>query len=145
MLKREITYPDFFTDEEVTEEFYFNITETEFFEFELEYTGGIEEFIKTIVRTEDMQELVKLFKRLILLSFGRKEGSNFVKSDEIAKAFSQTAAYNALFIELTTNDVKAAEFVNGLMPKGSQKKTDQDKPLGPPPVPASLAAPTPQS
>ena len=142
MLKRSITYPDFFTDEEITEDFYFNVTESEFFEFELEFAGGMEEFIKTIIRTEDLKELVKLFKRLILLSVGEKQGSAFVKSPEFATAFSQTSAYNTLFMELATDDKKGAEFINGITPKTFKQEAQQDKPLGPPPTPTnSLAAP----
>ena len=31
-------------------------------------------------------------------------------------AFSETEAYSKLFMELATDDVKAAEFVNGIIP-----------------------------
>ena len=36
-------------------------------------------------------------------------------------AFSQTAAYDALFMELATDADKAAAFVNGILPKKFQK------------------------
>ena len=52
MLKREITYTDFFTEEEVTEEFYFNLTEVEVIELNAQYPGGFEYFMKKLVTAE---------------------------------------------------------------------------------------------
>ena len=44
----------------------------------------------------------------------------FVKTDEngrpLSVAFSETEAYSILFMELATDDAKAAEFVNGIIP-----------------------------
>lgn len=56
------------------------------------------------------------FKKIILAAYGIREGNRFIKSPQISEEFSQTAAYDALFSELTLEDNKAAEFINGIMP-----------------------------
>ena len=68
-----------------------------------------------------MREILKIFKDIILLSYGKKsdDGRLFVKNEELREEFSQTAAYSALYMELL-DDKKAAEFINGIVP--SDKK-----------------------
>ena len=117
MLKRTITYSDY-NGVERTEDFYFNLTQAELMEMELSTTGGLTEMIDKIVKSQDAPAIIKVFKDLVLKAYGEKsaDGKRFVKSDEIATAFSQTEAYSILFMELATNDKKAAEFVNGIVP-----------------------------
>lgn len=117
MLKRDIKYRTF-DDEEVTETFYFNITKSEVVELEVGHEGGMEAFIKRIVRTNDSKALIAEFKRIILLAYGEKsdDGKRFVKSDELRNAFSQTAAYDALFMDLATNENSAVDFIRGVLP-----------------------------
>ena len=56
-------------------------------------------------------------------SYGEKsaDGKRFIKTPEIAEAFSQTEAYSVLFMELATNADSAAAFVNGIIPKSNGK------------------------
>ena len=140
MLKRDITYKDFFTDQMVTEEFYFNLTEAELIEFEVDYEGGFQAAIMAVIRAEDQKTLVAEFKKIILLSYGIRVGNNFEKSDQIRDQFTSTAAYSELFMELATDSAAAAVFMNGIIP--TVEKTDQDKPVGPPPSPMAPPAPT---
>lgn len=125
MLKREITYEDFNGDT-VTDTVYFNLTRTEIVELQLTYDGGLEETIKKIIRSEDLQALIAEFKHIVLLSFGEKsaDGKRFVKNDDIREAFSQTAAYDALFMELATNENAAADFIKGIIPADMTKEVE---------------------
>lgn len=118
MLKKTITYVDY-EDNERTEDFYFNLSNAELAEMELSAEGGLEKIIRKIIAEQRVDELVKIFKDLILNSYGEKslDGRRFVKSKELSTAFSQTEAYSDLFIELATNEEAATAFVNGLMPK----------------------------
>lgn len=118
MLKKTIKYVDC-NEVEREEDFYFNLTEAELMEMEYGTTGGFSEMIKKIIAAQDTPTIMKIFKELLLKSYGEKsaDGKRFVKSDEISTAFSQTEAYSKLFMELATDDVKAAEFVNGVIPK----------------------------
>jgi len=121
MLKKTITYTDY-NDNERTEDFYFNLSKAEVAEMELSVTGGLSDMIHKIIETRDIPEITKLFKKLILLSYGEKssDGKRFIKSEELSTAFSQTEAYSQLFMELGSNDEAAAAFVNGIMPKDIQ-------------------------
>lgn len=117
MLKRDITFEDF-DGNTVTETHYFNISKPELIELEVEYKQGLSTMIQEIIKAEDNKTIVKLFKRIILLAYGERseDGKRFIKSDEISEAFSQTNAYNRLFMELIENEGVAAEFLIGTLP-----------------------------
>jgi hypothetical protein len=123
MLKKTITYNDY-NGTERTEDFYFNLSQAEVMEMELSTEGGLAEMIKRVVASKDAPSIIKIFKDLILKAYGEKsaDGKRFVKSEEIATAFSQTEAYSILFTELATDDKAAAAFVNGIVPKDMSKK-----------------------
>ena len=117
MLKKTITYKDY-NNVERTEDFYFNLTKAEVMEMEMSTTGGLAEMIQRIVAAQDAPAIIKIFKDLLLKAYGEKspDGKRFVKSAEISSAFEQTEAYSILFMELATDDKKAAEFINGIVP-----------------------------
>jgi hypothetical protein len=121
MLKKTITYNDY-NNVERTEDFYFNLSKADVIEMNLMVTGGLIEKINKITQTQDMPELFKLFKELIVKSYGEKslDGKHFRKSAELSEAFLQTEAYSVLLMELLTGEnaaQKAADFVNGIIPK----------------------------
>lgn len=118
MHKETIKYTDF-DGVEITEDFYFNLTEAEVLEKELGITGGYTERLKKIVAAKDAPTIIAEFKSLILDSYGVKEGKRFRKSKELAEEFSQTNAYSTLFMKLAFDDEAGAKFVNGIMPKKS--------------------------
>lgn len=118
MIKQTITYTDY-NDVERTEDFYFNLTKAEIMELELGTTGGLAEMIEKIVAAKDTPAIIKVFKDLVLKAYGEKspDGKRFIKSEEIAQAFSQTEAYSEMFMKLATDADAAAAFVNGIVPK----------------------------
>lgn len=126
MLKRDITYEDFNGDT-ITESFYFNLTRTEVIELEVGYEGGLEAALKRIVAAENREQLVKEFKKIVLLSYGVKseDGKRFIKSDELRAEFSQTAAFDVLFMDLATNDDSASTFVKGILPKDMAREVEK--------------------
>lgn len=125
MLKKTITYMDC-NDVERTEDFYFNLSKAEVIEMELTTTGGMTKVIDKIISTQDTPALFRIFKDLILKSYGEKslDGKRFIKSEELSEAFSQTEAYSELLTELVSDADKASEFVNSIIPKvdGKQAK-----------------------
>lgn len=129
MLKKTFTYVDY-NGVERTEDKYFNLNDAEIAEMELGTDGGYAEYIQAIVDAKDAPTLIKIFKDLILKTYGEKspDGRRFIKSKELSDAFSQTEMYSQLFMELATNDKAAAEFVNGLTFRQStiNKKDDQN-------------------
>lgn len=118
MLKKTITCKNF-NGVETSEDYWFNLTESEILEMQLGTAGGLDESIKQIVAGMDLPNMVKFFKDFVLKSYGVKspDGKRFIKNDELREAFSQTQAYNKLFMELAFDDVAAAEFINGVIPK----------------------------
>lgn len=118
MLKETIKYTDY-NGVEREEDFYFNLTEAELAEMELGVEGGLTSMIDKIVKAQSLPELIKVFKDIILRSYGEKspDGRRFIKNDEVREAFSQTEAYSILFMKLANDDIAAANFVKGILPK----------------------------
>ena len=129
MYKKTITYPDY-NGEEIKEDFYFNLTKAEILEMQLEKEGGLAEKIQAIVDSKNVPELIKIFKELILRSYGKKsdDGKRFIKSPELSREFTQTEAYSELFMELATDSDAASAFINGIIPANLAKE-----------IPASVA------
>lgn len=125
MLKKTITYTDY-DDVERTEDFYFNLSRAEVMEMELGIAGGLSEMLDQIIKAKDVPSLIKVFKEIILKSYGEKspDGKRFIKSEEISNVFSQTEAYSNLFMELSTDADAASKFVNGIMPKEVSKSSN---------------------
>ncbi len=118
MLQKAITYTDY-NGEERTETFYFNLTKAELAELNLTTEGGLQEVIQKIIDAKNVPEITKWFKKIILMAYGEKsaDGRRFIKSKELAEEFTQTEAYSELFVELLTNEGKAADFINAIVPK----------------------------
>ena len=118
MLKKTITYTDY-NGNERTEDFYFNLSRAEITKMELGTTGGLSEMIQNVVKSKDVPSIIKIFEDLVLRSYGQKsaDGRKFMKSKEITDDFAQTEAYSMIFMELALDDIKASEFVNGIVPK----------------------------
>lgn len=123
MLVKTITYKDFLGNER-TEDFYFNLTEEEAIGLELGTTGGLSEKIKRLYAAQDMPALISIFKDLIHVSYGVRsaDGRKFVKNAEILEDFKATQAYSDLFMELATDDKKASEFFNSIIPKPAENQ-----------------------
>ena len=118
MLKKLIEYTDY-NGKQRKENFYFSLNKAELMEMELGTVGGMQNLIQLIIDKQDIPEIIKAFKMIILKSYGEKsaDGVRFVKSDELSAAFSQTEAYSNLFMELISNAEAAAAFINGIVPQ----------------------------
>lgn len=119
MVKKTITYIDYDGNER-TEDFYFNLSEAEITEMQLSMEGGMQAYIQKIIAAKSQLELVKLFKKILLASYGKKspDGRLFVKNEQNTAEFVAHPAYSKIYMELVTDETKASEFVNGLIPKG---------------------------
>jgi len=118
MLKKSISYTDF-NGVQRTEDFYFNLSEAEVTEMELSTEGGVTGYIEKIVAADNRPELIALFKKFILKSYGEKsaDGKRFIKTHEVTEGFSFSNAYSVLFMELSGDAEAAAEFFNGVLPQ----------------------------
>ena len=88
-------------------------------DMQLSTDGGLVDIIKKIVMSKDTPELIKLFKKVILMAYGIKsdDGKRFKKSDEIRDDFMSTEAYSEIYMELATDADEASRFINGILPE----------------------------
>jgi len=122
MIKETVKYEDF-NGNECTEDLYFNLSKAELTEMELSKEGGMSAYYEKIVHAQDVPALASVFKELLLKTYGIKsdDGKGFIKKDAFGNplsiAFEQTAAFDALYMELITDTDKATAFFNGVIPK----------------------------
>lgn len=111
---------------EIEDTLYFNLTESELMEMELSTAGGFAKKMQACLNRKDVPELMRTFKWLILKAYGEKspDGRRFIKSEQLSTEFSQTAAYDALYMELLQNADEATAFINGIVPKKISDKTN---------------------
>lgn len=123
MIKETIAYTDY-NGTERKEDFYFNLTKAEIMEMEMSTKGGLAEMIQRIIAAQDQPAIIKIFKELIIKSYGVKsaDGKRFIKNDEVVEEFVQTEAFSQLFMKLATDSDAAAKFVNGIVPADMAKQ-----------------------
>lgn len=127
MFTRTITYRKLNGDQ-VTKDFYFNLSVDEAIEEELEYgKEGLEGHLKKVLEANDGKELYRIFKRLILKSYGERheDGERFVKSDELSEAFTQTDAFSVFIMDLTVDTKLATDFFNGIIPTEAIRRIEE--------------------
>ena len=117
MLKKTITYTDYDGNQR-TEDFFFNLSKSEVLEMEMGINGGMTKLIQRLVAEQDMERITKTFKDIIVKADGEKslDGKYFEKSEEKSRRFSQTGAYDELFLELLDPD-KCTLFINSILPQ----------------------------
>lgn len=126
MYVKNMIYKDF-NGEERNEDFLFNLTKAEITEMELSIEGGLGAMIERVTKAKDTPAIIKIFKELILKSYGVKspDGKRFIKSPELSEEFAQTNAYSDLFVLLASDSKEAAAFVNGIMPADVKESVGQ--------------------
>lgn len=135
MVKKTLTYNDF-AGNEVTKDFYFNISKMEFRELDRKIPGGLQNLIDSIRTEKDEDRLLDLMSTLILASYGEKaEDGRFVKEDawgrKLSSFFKISEAWDVLFINLLQNEQELSEFLTGIVPKdvaeASKEQIEKEK------------------
>lgn len=118
MIKKTITYEDFDGNER-TEDFYFNLNQTEILELTAAENGTLADRLDFISKSNNPSLILPAFKEIIGMAYGvrSEDGKYFRKSKEAFDDFCATEAYSELFMSFLTDAEGAAEFINGLMPK----------------------------
>lgn len=143
MLKRVINYKNF-NDEDRTRTEYFHLSRTELIELEAGFDSGLTAHLQALIETDDVGKIMQLFKNLILMSYGVKseDGDRFIKNEQVKNDFENSAAFDAMFMELITTPDTQIEFIKGIIPAELAEHMDQDKPLVPPTPPKPAAFPS---
>lgn len=123
MLKKTITYIDF-DGNEVTDDYYFNISTSEIAKLELEQEGGLAVWMQQLIQSNDRHAILATFERIIQLSYGvrSEDGKRFMKGGEHWLSFYESNAYDVFFLELITDTQAAAAFINAIVPADLQQK-----------------------
>jgi hypothetical protein len=126
VLKKTITYTDF-NGNEVSEDFFFHLSQAELVELEYSQDGGLSEGLKKIIATEDGKEIMRVIKDFILKSYGKKsdDGRRFIKNQQLREEFESSEAYSVLFMELITDPDASVTFMNGIVPQGMAEQAAQ--------------------
>lgn len=123
MIKRDITYVDF-EGVERTDTFYFNLSQYELMDLDVNYSGGLIKTLETLKEEQKPEKMWNMFVTLVNKSVGRKsaDGKKFEKSKEILEDLTFSNAYSVLIRTLIENSDYAAAFVNGIMPADEAPK-----------------------
>lgn len=116
MLKKTIKFKNF-NGEEARMDAYFNLTRVELIRLEARYDGGLEKYISTFDPENKPKPVLEFFENFIMESYGRKsdDGLYFIKDPDEALLFMQSAAYDALFMDLISDTDKATDFINAVV------------------------------
>lgn len=129
MIKQEITYKNL-DDEEVTGTFYFHLKVQKL--TELESSGeGLRDKLIRVGQSGDGALIMRTFSEVIGYAYGvRGDDGEFEQDEELSAKFLKTMAYEKLLEMMVLDDVFAAQFINGMMPKGmmdaAEKKAAKD-------------------
>lgn len=124
MLTKEITYTDL-NGNQRTDTYYFNLTKAELLEYDSSFEDGVLNYLTFLTKNGDRMKgkLVLAFKDLILRSYGEKTpNGRFIKNEELREAFSASEAYSELFMEITSSEENAANFINAIIPQVPEAK-----------------------
>ena len=114
-----------FNGEEITRDYYFNLTEAEIVNMQLGKSGGLYDYLMTIINAKDQPNIIATLNKIVLEAYGEKsaDGEYFVKTEEIKSKFKSTQAFSDIYMELAFDDVKAAAFINGILPNKEKMKS----------------------
>ena len=135
MITKTIRYNDFDGNERI-ENLQFHLSKVELIEMSLDLPDEVSETIgndpskidesaaRRLMETIGGKGILDFIKKLVLKSYGIKstDGRSFEKSEELSRKFSQTLAFDALVMELMSNEETAAEFVNKIIPADTADK-----------------------
>jgi hypothetical protein len=127
MYKLTVTYENF-NEEKVTKDLYFNLTTDEFVSLYGQHKD-VNEWIDELLKGGNTNDLLKMLRELIFKSYGIKsaDGERFEKSADILKQFKESAAYEAVMVEMLENPKFGEEFISKVAPKSLTKKVSKEQ------------------
>lgn len=123
MFIKTINYKDFDGNER-SEDFHFNLTQSEILKLETSLNGGLTSYMSLMVQKQSQPDIMALFEKIIDAAYGIKslDGRTFTKTPEALAEFKSTAAYDKFFMEICMDEAKASEFLLGIMPDDMNDK-----------------------
>ncbi len=101
MFIKTISYKDFDGNER-SEDFYFNLTQSEILKLETSLNGGLTSYMNLMVQKQSQPDIMNIFEKIIDAAYGIKslDGRTFTKTPEALAEFKSTAAYDKFFMEI---------------------------------------------
>lgn len=126
MYSTKISYVDYDGNKR-NETHYFNLNQAELTELQYSEPGGFTGMIERLYEAQDTSEIIRIFKKLIMMSYGAKgpDGRRFIKGERMTEEFMQTEAYSQFYMSLATDTNKALDFLKGIMPVMSAEQQKQ--------------------
>lgn len=123
MVFRDISFEDP-DGKPITERWWFQIGKTDALEMpkvhEFAQMDNPEEHFRTIVQGNKTQEMMEIWKQLLFVSAGQRDGNMILKGPDVVKHFRYGGAYEQLFNELLESEDAGASFFASIMPSGVQ-------------------------
>lgn len=129
MLTKTITYENF-NGESVTKTLHFHLKATSLARMELRHeTDGhtFPELLQKLIDETQYEKLYEVVEELLLMSYGEKseDGESFVQTEEMKNRFKDSAAFEAVMIEiLMDGSENAIDFIRALVPKSILEKAN---------------------
>lgn len=127
MLKETVTYTDF-NGTERTEDCWFNLSKLDLMQLLNTSESDPTAKLRSALNSADPTAMMLFFKDFMLAAYGERsvDGRRFIKSKEISEAFSQTIAFEELFMRLINDENGLLNFIYGVIPNDLSKAIAAD-------------------
>lgn len=125
MFKKTVTFKDFDGNSQ-TQDFYFHISKAEFLAM-ASTADDMQSRIKKMVASMDGKAIIHELREIIKLACGvrSEDGQRFVKDAAAQSTLLDSPAFDELLMELATDAVASAEFIEKLVPKKMQEEMQE--------------------
>jgi hypothetical protein len=122
--KESITFQDL-DGKEVTQDWYFSLTEAAMAELPFMHDEDRETKLTEIAKNRDSRAWIDILKMVIFASVGRREGDLLVKNQETLDQFRYGGAYDEFFANLLEQQDAGFGFFQSTLPDRLRKKLDE--------------------
>lgn len=130
MLKHSITYKNF-NEEEVTRDFYFNLSEAELVEMQVAQRGQMEAYLRNIINSGDSRKLLDTMLSFVKGAYGVRsdDGAEFIKTEIAWDRFRGSGAWDSLFLQMVKDPDFMVNFIRGILPANLREAADNNDPV----------------
>lgn len=135
MLKQTVSYTDWDGNPQ-TEDLYFNLSKSEIAEnigledrlteMQAKLSGDERDLTK-----EEIRDILGLVRDFVRMSYGKRDGNRFLKTEEVWEDFRYGPAYDEFLFGLFQDPLKAMQFLLGVIPQDiraeAEAKMDQQQ------------------
>lgn len=119
MVKKTVTFKDF-DGNSVQEDCYFHLYTAEVVKWLMTDKGcTLDKVLEQMIKERKGSQVMDFYDDLLRRSYGVRDldGIHFIKNDEVWNRFKSSEAYSIIYMELVTDQKKAADFLNAIIPK----------------------------